>query len=325
MARRVSRGLQVTLLVTCALGTMTAFASQLTVSGGVLQAFAVPFEAPTSAPAEHCTYSMGYWKNHPEAWPADELVVGDTTYSVDEAIGILKTPAKGDASFILAHQLIPALLNVAAGVDGSSIDEAISQAQEWVVSHPVGTDPAEPERGVGISIAETLEAFNTGESGPASCDAAEDSDPSPQDQSATIVLEVTPMAVPADGDSVVAIMIRVEQLADIASPGPVEIILTTTLGTFTGGVTEGVVEVAGDTAQVTFYAGKEAGDALVTAMLDGSTAQVIIEFTEPVPPPPEQDTPTPEAKDQATPIPTEEPPSSELTATQESPTPLPPD
>src|SRR6187551_989910 len=64
-----------------------------------------------------CTYTQGYWKNHPDAWPVASLKLGTVTYTKVELIAIFKTPVKGNGLIQLAHQLIAAKLNVAAGAD----------------------------------------------------------------------------------------------------------------------------------------------------------------------------------------------------------------
>ena len=44
------------------------------------------------------TGTPGYWKNHPDAWPVDELEVGGVLLTKEEAITILQTAVKGDKS-----------------------------------------------------------------------------------------------------------------------------------------------------------------------------------------------------------------------------------
>jgi len=79
------------------------------------------------------TATIGYWKTHAEAWPVDELVLGDTTYTRKEALDVLATPARGDKSILLAQQLIAAKLNVAAGSDPSCIGDAVGEADLWLI------------------------------------------------------------------------------------------------------------------------------------------------------------------------------------------------
>lgn len=108
----------------------------------------------------------GYWKNHPDAWPVQELEVGGVTLTQAEAIAILDNPAKGDATNILARHLVAALLNVAAGSDPSCVVDEIAAAQDFLVAHPVGSglktnDPA--WQSSGGPLAEHLDAYNNGE------------------------------------------------------------------------------------------------------------------------------------------------------------------
>ena len=117
----------------------------------------------------NCTYTLGYWKNHPDAWPVQEITIGNETYTKEEAIAILETPTDGDATYILAHQLIPAKLNVLNGADPSAVETTIADADEWLIEHPLGGDPADPDRAQGIALAETLDAYNNGEIGPGHC------------------------------------------------------------------------------------------------------------------------------------------------------------
>jgi hypothetical protein len=84
-------------------------------------------EAPSG-----CTRTVGYWKTHPEAWPVESLVLGDEDYTKDEALQILRRSSRGDASVILARQLIAAKLNFASGADGSAIAETIEAADAWL-------------------------------------------------------------------------------------------------------------------------------------------------------------------------------------------------
>jgi hypothetical protein len=76
-----------------------------------------------------CPLSQGFWKNHSNAWLVTFLTLGSQTYSKTELQAILATPVKGDASLILAHQLIAALLNIANGSD-STVDAIVATVQD---------------------------------------------------------------------------------------------------------------------------------------------------------------------------------------------------
>jgi cysteine-rich repeat protein len=115
-----------------------------------------------------CTLTQGYWKNHPDAWPVGSLTLGSRTYTKAELLVILKTPVKGNGLIMLAHQLIAAKLNIAAGADGTSIDATIAAADALIGNLEIGVDTLKP-RDVS-ALNDTLDAFNNGNIGPGHCD-----------------------------------------------------------------------------------------------------------------------------------------------------------
>jgi hypothetical protein len=130
--------------------------------------------SPTSTPigtpgTATCTYTQGYWKNHPEAWPVSTLTLGNESYSQEELLEILNTAPRGDATIILAHQLIAAKLNLASGVSDEGLGATITYADLWLTEHPVGSNPRWSERVVGILLADTLDEYNNGLLGPNHC------------------------------------------------------------------------------------------------------------------------------------------------------------
>ncbi len=120
---------------------------------------------------EGCTLTQGFWKNHPEAWPVAALTLGATSYTQEELIAILMTPPGGDASLILAHQLIAAMLNVE---NGATTSDAIADAQAWMSAHaaalPAGVHASTDAGADAVAIADRLAAFNEGIDGPGHCD-----------------------------------------------------------------------------------------------------------------------------------------------------------
>ncbi len=97
---------------------------------------AQPFIMEIDIPECTLTKSQGYWKTHPDQWPVDELVLGDRTYSKSKLLRILKRPPKGDASVILAKQLIAAKLNVLSGAKADDdIIALINQADDLISSN----------------------------------------------------------------------------------------------------------------------------------------------------------------------------------------------
>lgn len=86
------------------------------------------------------TGTPGYWKNHPDAWPVQSVIVGGVTYTKSQAIALLEKPGK-DRTLTMFSSLVPAMLNVAIGNDPSCVSAAIDQAQEWMAKYgPVGSN-----------------------------------------------------------------------------------------------------------------------------------------------------------------------------------------
>jgi YVTN family beta-propeller protein len=75
-----------------------------------------------------CPLGQGFWKNHPDTWPVSSLTLGSQTYTQAELLALLNTPPSGDASLILADQLIAAKLNIANGSSPVPIRRTIADA-----------------------------------------------------------------------------------------------------------------------------------------------------------------------------------------------------
>ncbi len=117
-----------------------------------------------------CTYSQGYWRNHPDAWPVTSLTLGTVTYQAAELMAILDDPARGNGLVILVHQLIAAKLNVANGADPSAIQQTMTDADNMVgalVVPPIGNGYLAP--GQTGDLVETLTQYNEGTIGPGHC------------------------------------------------------------------------------------------------------------------------------------------------------------
>ncbi|OGO09181.1 MAG: hypothetical protein A2Z66_06330 [Chloroflexi bacterium RBG_13_66_10] len=140
-------------------------------------------------PEDHgCTYTQGYWRNHPEAWPQDQIEIGGVAYLDAEAIAILETAPGGDATYILAHQLIAATVNVLNGADPDAVQGTIQEANAWLEARPLGSAPANPERDRGIELSVALMDYNEGRIGPGQCE--------DEECTATATATVTDTAIP---------------------------------------------------------------------------------------------------------------------------------
>ena len=123
-----------------------------------------------------CTLTQGYWKNHAEAWPVSSLTIGGVTYTEAQLLTLFGTSPGGDASLILAHQLIAAMLNVASGAGQTQVGPVIAQAQAWMsanrgsnASLPYGIAAGSPAGQQATSLADQLDAYNNGHLGPPHC------------------------------------------------------------------------------------------------------------------------------------------------------------
>ncbi len=124
----------------------------------------------TSPRSFGCTYTQGYWKNHPSAWPVLNVTLGTVTYNQTQLLNIFNQPAAGNGLLILAHQLIAAKLNIAFGADPTVALPLISAADAMVgglVCPPVGGGSLSP--GATSSLTNSLDDFNTGTTGPGHC------------------------------------------------------------------------------------------------------------------------------------------------------------
>src|SRR4029453_5444013 len=120
--------------------TGTATATPTATATATATPTATPTPTPTGTPAG-CVFGQGYWKNHPEAWPVTELQLGNVTYPQQQLLDILHEPVRGNGLLILAHQLIAAKLNIAAGADPSCIKDQIAAADALMgdlVIPPIG-------------------------------------------------------------------------------------------------------------------------------------------------------------------------------------------
>jgi hypothetical protein len=112
-----------------------------------------------------CPRGQGFWKNAPDAWPVDSLMLGSETYTEEELIALLEMNNKKDASLILADQLIAAKLNVLMGSEEpSEVADAITQA-DALLSGLSGTLPygVRSKTALGqmmVSLGATLESYN---------------------------------------------------------------------------------------------------------------------------------------------------------------------
>jgi hypothetical protein len=91
--------------------------------------------------------SPGYWMNHPDAWPVDEIVISNSlVISKEDAIEFMGLKGK-DKSITLFRAFVAARLNQFMGCDtscpipgtGWTIQDLIWQADTWLFNNPPGS------------------------------------------------------------------------------------------------------------------------------------------------------------------------------------------
>ena len=119
-----------------------------------------------------CTRTQGYWKNHEEDWALDSIVLGERSYDADICDDLLGTAVVGDMSISMAHQLIAAKLNVAAGASDDDIADVIEAADAWLAERDCrdGLPLLVSDWDGGEEIKDALDAWNNGDTGPGHCD-----------------------------------------------------------------------------------------------------------------------------------------------------------
>jgi hypothetical protein len=107
------------------------------------------------------TATVGYWKNHPEAWVVvhpDDPFPG-TGYTYMQILWM--SNEGGDASIKLAQQYIAAVLNMHAWGVPPDIIDAINAAEGYLDDWPPGSNPPDPTRGEMVHLADLLEDYNS--------------------------------------------------------------------------------------------------------------------------------------------------------------------
>lgn len=128
------------------------------VNGADYRDFSIPFTCECEEEGG-CHYTPGYWKNHPEDWPVTNLTLGCVNYDQAALLVILGKPVRGDATIILAHHLIAAMLNVANGAD-DAIQSDIDAGNSLLCRYPLYSNPADPARAEIIDVKNALCAYN---------------------------------------------------------------------------------------------------------------------------------------------------------------------
>jgi hypothetical protein len=108
--------------------------------------------------------SYGFWKNHPELWPVDSLVIGGVVYPANVVNALLAEATDKDMSTALLKQLVAAKLNVLIGNEPSCIIPTLLAADAWLASYPPfsGISANKPAWKSGEPLKNYLERYDAG-------------------------------------------------------------------------------------------------------------------------------------------------------------------
>ena len=138
--------------------------------GGTGSPLSVTLGKATTTQGTNCTFTQGYWKNHPSAWPVTTLTLGTVTYTQAQLLSILGQPVVGNGLISLAHQLIATKLNIANGADPTVIAGTVASADAMIgslVVPPVGSGYLSPAST--STDTQALDDYNNGITGPGHC------------------------------------------------------------------------------------------------------------------------------------------------------------
>lgn len=94
----------------------------------VTQPLIIEVPAPCEGPG---TGTPGYWGQYRRVWPVQEITIGGTTYTKDQAVAGIRLPVKGDKRWTIFAALVSAKLNVIVGNDSSCVASEIAQGDAW--------------------------------------------------------------------------------------------------------------------------------------------------------------------------------------------------
>lgn len=136
-------------------------------------AFVLAASLALAAPAyaANCTYTLGYWWNHPADWPVTTLQLGTVHYNQAQLLSILANDPSANGLVQLARQLIAVKLGIANGADPTAINTVVADADAMIgglVVPPVGGGYLAPA--TTSALITQLDYFNNGIIGPGHCD-----------------------------------------------------------------------------------------------------------------------------------------------------------
>lgn len=132
---------------------------------GILIEYYNSVAPPPPPPPTGCTYTLGYWKNHTNVWPAP-YTPGATFYASGKSwLTVLGTPPKGNVYYIVAHQFIAATLNSVGATVPANVQTAMNDANTYFLN-PAGSPLTKSQL---TAISTLLDDYNNGRLGVPHC------------------------------------------------------------------------------------------------------------------------------------------------------------
>jgi len=151
----------------------TAAAISPTAAARTVEASASP---PTSTvDLQNCTYTRYHWRENPDSWLIENIIVASLSFTRPEALEILSDEATAERTRLL-QEFFAALLNTLRGADAAAVQKPLIQASDWLNAHPANAEITQAEREEALELVLILEGYNNGEIGPGHCP---DEEPTP--------------------------------------------------------------------------------------------------------------------------------------------------
>jgi hypothetical protein len=120
---------------------------------------------PLECGCEGCVDTVDTWiAAYPDGWPAEyPLTLGNVDYTKEQLYAILTT-VSDDATYIVIKQLIALELNISVNkaAPSDATKSVATDADLWLVDNPLGSNPVDPAKQVGLDYAAVLTEYNTG-------------------------------------------------------------------------------------------------------------------------------------------------------------------
>ena len=117
-----------------------------------------------------CTYTIGWYKNHADQWPAGYSPDAPFYLSGKSWLEVFNTPVKGNAYYILAPQYMAAKMTTVGAVTPDEVGAALQRAEELLSTTNGAAKPAGAEAAEMKALATVLDDYNNGRLGVAHCD-----------------------------------------------------------------------------------------------------------------------------------------------------------